>query len=223
MAEPAIFVRRKFIRRIERLEQFVVAFAEFQRITGDVRLVFLRRIPYTMLISDWRPSEDIKQLAFTTPRTVTYTWGANNSQYSSLWVGNDIALGIAGACYHNMDIPLAVNFKGANPYLPRTYFIADGRRDPYGKKVINEGSGPHQKTLHLKPFWAGTQAERDALGLVVYRPSDYSTTTNPTLESHIILPLEGNEVFVNDIYLDDTAVSFAPAVPQVIPPYNTLM
>ncbi|MBQ9448199.1 MAG: hypothetical protein IJU61_16490, partial [Victivallales bacterium] len=105
-----------------------------------------RRIPYTMLISDWRPSEDIKKLATTTPRTVTYTWGGNNNQYSSLWVGNDIALGIAGTCYHNMDIPLAVNFTGENPYLPRAYFIADGRRDPYGKKVINEGSGPHQKT-----------------------------------------------------------------------------
>ncbi len=171
-----------------------------------------RRIPYTMLISDWRPTEDIKQLAFTTPRTVTYTWGANNSQYSSLWIGNDIALGIAGACYHNMDIPLAVNFKGENPLLPRAYFIADGRRDPYGKKVINEGSGPHQKTLHLKPFWAGTQAERDALGLVVYRPSDYSTAANPTLESHIVLPLEGDEIFI-----DDTPVTIAPAETTVIP------
>lgn len=171
-----------------------------------------RRIPYTMLISDWRPTEDIKQLAFTTPRTVTYTWGANNSQYSSLWVGNDIALGIAGACYHNMDIPLAVNFKGENPLLPRAYFIADGRRDPYGKKVINEGSGPHQKTLHMKPFWAGTQAERDTLGLVVYRPSDYSTAANPTLESHIVLPLEGDEIFI-----DDTPGTIAPAETQVIP------
>ncbi len=171
-----------------------------------------RRMPYTMLISDWRPSEDIKKLAFSTPRTVTYTWGANNSQYSSLWVGNDIALGIAGACYHNMDIPLAVNFKGENPLLPRAYFIADGRRDPYGKKVINEGSGPHQKTLHMKPFWAGTQAERDALGLVVYRPSDYSTAANPTLESHIVLPLEGDEIFI-----DDTPVTITPAETQVIP------
>ncbi len=127
-------------------------------------------MPYTMLISDWRPTDDILQLATTTPRTVNYTWGADSSQYSSLWVGNDIALGIAGACYHNMDIPLAVNFKGENPMLPRAYFIADGRRDPYGKKVINEGTGPHQKTLHLKPFWGGTQVARDALGLVVYRP-----------------------------------------------------
>ena len=171
-----------------------------------------RRIPYTMLISDWRPSEDIKKLATTTPRTVTYTWGGNNNQYSSLWVGNDIALGIAGACYHNMDIPLAVNFKGENPYLPRAYFIADGRRDPYGKKVINEGSGPHQKTLHLKPFWSGTQAGRDALGLVVYRPTDYSTATNPTLESHIVLPLEGDEIFI-----DDTPITFVPAETTVIP------
>ena len=171
-----------------------------------------RRIPYTMLISDWRPTEDILSLATTTPRTVNYTWGADSSQYSSLWVGNDIALGIAGACYHNMDIPLAVNFKGENPMLPRAYFIADGRRDPYGKKVINEGTGPHQKTLHLKPFWGGTQVAKDALGLVVYRPFDFSTATNPTLESHIVLPLEGDEIFI-----DDTQVEFTPAAPMAIP------
>ena len=41
MAEPAVFVGGQFVRRIERLEQFVVAFTELQRITGDVRLVFL--------------------------------------------------------------------------------------------------------------------------------------------------------------------------------------
>lgn len=145
--------------------------------------------------SSWRPGKDITGLATVTPRFVEQIWGDSRAQNRYLWAGQHIALGVSGACYHNMDIPLAVNFASDSP-IPRGYFIADGRRDPYGKKVIPEG-GAHMKTLHLKPFWAGVQKGQDALGLVVYRQQDI-LPTNPTLESHLVLPTGVDEILLND-------------------------
>ena len=156
--------------------------------------------PISMLVSDWRPSAETLALADVTPRLVEQSWGEAHTQYRSLWIGNHISLSVAGSCYHNMDIPLTANF-AANPRDPRVYFIADGRRDPYGRKPIPEGSGPHKKTLHLRPFWAGAQRNRDALGLVLYRPQDVPNGT-PTLESHIVFPAAVDEVRIGDTMID---------------------
>lgn len=159
--------------------------------------------PVSMLLSTWRPSAETLALADTIPRLVEQSWGEEENQFRTLWIGRHIALGISGACYHNMDIPLAVNFAERDPHpRPRIYFIADGRRDPYGRKPIPEENGPHRKTLHLRPFWAGTQQSRDALGLVLYRPQDIPNET-PTLESHIVFPAD-----VEEIRLDRTAFDF---------------
>ena len=152
--------------------------------------------PLPFELSDWRPDAAIRELAARTPRTVVSMWGEEPEKVRVLWTGKNVSLGIAGANYWNMDIPLSVDFASTNS-IPRTYFIADGRRDPYGRKKIPEGNGPHQKTLHLRPFWAGAQRGRDALGLVAYRPGDIPPET-PTLESHIVFPCDVDEVFVND-------------------------
>ena len=152
--------------------------------------------PLPFELSTWRPDAAIRELAARTPRTVVSMWGEEPDKVRVLWTGKNISLGIAGANYWNMDIPLSVDFASTNS-IPRAYFIADGRRDPYGRKKIPEGNGPHQKTLHLRPFWAGAQRGRDALGLVAYRPGDIPPET-PTLESHIVFPCDVDEVFVND-------------------------
>ena len=152
--------------------------------------------PLRFELSRWRPGETIRALAETTPRFVESMWGEETGQVRTLWTGRHVSLGIAGANYWNMDIPLAVDFAATNR-LPRAYFIADGRRDPYGMKKIPEGRGPHEKTIHLRPFWAGVQREREALGLAVYRPQDIPPET-PTLESHVVFPSEVDEVLVND-------------------------
>ena len=152
--------------------------------------------PLPFELSTWRPDAAIRELAARTPRTVAAMWGEEPWKVRVQWTGRNVSLGIAGANYWNMDIPLAVDFASPKP-IPRAYFIADGRRDPYGRKKIPEGSGPHQKTLHLRPFWTGAQRGRDALGLVLYRPGDIPSET-PTLESHIVFPCDVDEVFVND-------------------------
>ena len=158
------------------------------------------RLPPELVLSDWRPPASITSLASLAPRTITSFWGEDDDSYRTLWVGHNIALGVSGANYWNMDIPLAVDF--ASPTRKaRGYFIADARRDPYGMKKIPEGNGPHQKTLHLRPFWCGVQRGRDALGLAVYRPGDVPTDT-PTLESHFVFPSD-----VDEIYADDTSLA----------------
>ena len=155
-----------------------------------------------LVLSDWRPPASITSLASLAPRFIVSFWGEDDDSYRTLWVGRHIALGVSGANYWNMDIPLAVDF--ASPKRKaRGYFIADARRDPYGLKKIPEGNGPHQKTLHLRPFWCGVQRGRDALGLVVYRPGDVPPDS-PTLESHFVFPCDVDEICIGDTPLKPT-------------------
>ena len=152
-----------------------------------------------LVLSDWRPSDSITSLASLVPRSLVSFWGEDDDRYRTLWIGRNVALGVSGANYWNMDIPLAVDFASATRKV-RGYFIADARRDPYGMKKIPEGNGPHQKTLHLRPFWCGVQRGRDALGLAVYRPGDVPPDA-PTLESHFVFPGDVDEVYAGDVPL----------------------
>lgn len=172
------------------------AIASYMRATGLAAPLADRSElpPLALELSPWRPDAAIRELAARTPRTVVARWGERPEQVRAQWTGRHVALGIAGANYGNMDIPLAIDFASAKR-IPRVYFIADGRRDPYGRKKIPAGN--HQKTLHLRPFWAGVQRGRDALGLVAYRSSDIPDAT-PTLESHIVFPCDVDEVRIND-------------------------
>ena len=139
-------------------------------------------LPLELLLSDWRPAAAITGLASRAPRTIVSFWGEEDDKYRTAWIGQNVSL--------------AVDFASPTRQA-RGYFIADARRDPYGMKKIPEGNGPHQKTLHLRPFWCGVQRGRDALGLVVYRPGDVPPDT-PTLESHFVFPSDVTEIFVND-------------------------
>ena len=153
------------------------------------------RLPPELDISDWRPDAAITALAAKAPRSLVSFWGEEDDKYRTAWIGRNVSLGIVGANYWNMDIPLAVDFASARQQV-RGYFIADARRDPYGMKKIPEGNGPHQKTLHLHPFWCGVQRGHDALGLAVYRPGDVPPDT-PTLESHLVFPSDADEIYVD--------------------------
>ena len=154
------------------------------------------RPPLELVLSEWRPPASIMSLASLAPRTIVSFWGEDDEKYRTAWIGRNIALGVSGANYWNMDIPLAIDF-ASSTRKARGYFIADARRDPYGMKKIPEGNGPHQKTLHLRPFWCGVQRGRDALGLAVYRPGDVPQDT-PTLESHFVFPGDVDEIYVGD-------------------------
>ena len=158
------------------------------------RKVRIEEPPLEFALDDWRPDAATKALATRAGRVLESRWGEEPERTRTYWAGRHVALGVAGANYWNMDIPLQVDLAATNRSV-RGYFIPDERRDPYGMKKIPEGTGPHQKTLHLKPFWMGAQRGRDALGLVMYRAGDVTPDT-PTLESHFVFPSDVDEIWV---------------------------
>jgi len=144
-------------------------------------------------LARWRPDETLRQMsAQRLPRLVRQRWGTGGSRGRTHLLLRDVTLSTSGANYGPMDLPLTVDLPGARN-LVRCYFIPDARRDPYGKKKVP--AGPHEKTLHLRPFWTATQRRADALGLVMYRPGDYPD--NPaSLESHFVMPRDLDGLWV---------------------------
>jgi hypothetical protein len=139
-------------------------------------------------------SPAIRQLSEKFPRLVTQSWGLDRGQTRTHYLCADVTLSSAGAGYGGrMDLPLTIDLPGPREGV-RGFFIPDGRGDPYGKIKIQE-SQAHAKTLHLRPFWTAAQRRVDALGLVLYRPIDVPDDTR-TLESHFVLPLEVDEIWV---------------------------
>ncbi len=140
-------------------------------------------------------SPAIRRLSEKLPRLVTQSWGLDRGQTRTHYVCADVTLSSAGAGYGGkMDLPLTVDLPGPREGV-RGYFIPDGRHDPYGKIKIQE-SQAHAKTLHLQPFWTAAQRRVDALGLTVYRAKDVPDGTT-TLESHFVLPLDVEEIWVD--------------------------
>lgn len=141
-------------------------------------------------------SPAIRALADVFPRTITQTWGLERSQWRTHFLSADVTLSTAGAGYGGrMDLPLTVDLPSPREGV-RGYFIPDGRGDPYGKVKIAE-SAAHSKTLHLRPFWTAAQRRVDAIGMAVYRRGDVPEGTK-TLESHFVLPLDVDEIWIGD-------------------------
>lgn len=146
-------------------------------------------------VAAWRPEDSLKALsAERFPRTVRQKWGTGRTHARTHVLFPDVTLSSSGACYGSMDLPLTVNLPGG-PNSLRCYFIPDGRRDPYGKKLIP--AGPHEKTLHLTPFFAAAQRGVDALAVVVYREGDVPDGA-PSLESHFVMPADVDGFWIGD-------------------------
>lgn len=163
------------------------------------------------VLGRWQPPASLLEMSRTRfPRLVVQSWGPQTNQWRMQYLLPDVTLGSAGAIYHNMDLPLTVDLPGGLD-MPRCYFIPDARHDPYGKAKIPEGSGAHEKTLHLKPFWAAAQRKTDALGLVLYRDED-QTRVAKTLESHFVLPRA-----VDGFWVGDERIAIKEGTPLTVP------
>jgi hypothetical protein len=161
-------------------------------------------------LAKWQPPQRLREMSQQRlPRLVRQSWGIGGSHSRTHYVLPDVSLSSSAANYGPMDLPLTADFPGDRESV-RCYFIPDARRDPYGKKRIPAGGG-HEKTLHLRPFFTAAQRTVDALGLVVYRDGDL-TDTPATLESHIVLPLD-----VDGIWIGDAPVQLDPGTPAVVP------
>jgi hypothetical protein len=139
------------------------------------------------LMGRWLPPPEFLTLnRGNLPRLVRQRWGITPAESRTSAMYPDISLGTAATTYGTQDVTLAVDLPGPRDAV-RCYFIPDGRGDPYGKVKYATGSAKHMKALHLGPFWAAAQRNRDALGLVVYRPEDLKNPPPTDLQSHFVL------------------------------------
>ena len=177
--------------------------------------------------AQYQPPPEIAALVDLYPRWVTRTWGRNQGQWAAMYMFEDIVLGTAGAKYdaqQNMvqviDMP---DYETANDsrrmakeqrftpqtwqLSPRSYFIADGREDPYGTKLYETGSGGQQKPLHLDALWYGSQRTVDSLGIALYPPEVLADPVVINVQSHFVVrkPLS--------IWLGDEQITLSPHQP----------
>ena len=177
-------------------------------ITGEIRGSTAAIWP---ALGRWQPPAALYQTSATKfPRLIRQVWGVQPLQFRTHYLAADVTLGSSAANYHNMDMPLTVDLPGPVDY-PRCYFIPDARHDPYGKVKIQEGKGPHSKTLHLRPFWTAAQRKADALGLVLYQDEDM-TKAGKSLESHFVMPRD-----VDGFWIGDRQVTLKAGAPATFP------
>jgi hypothetical protein len=167
---------------------------------GRPREPSFRFSSFTPLYAGWQPPPELWQLCATRyPRLVEQTWGAEPFRSRTHYVCEDVTLSTAWRSYPGgrMDIPLSSDFPGTREERqPRLSFIPDGRRDPYGKKSVFDGK-THAKAFHLDPWWAGVQDAGDALGVAVYRDSDFRDATG-TLDSHLLFRKKLDSLWINE-------------------------
>jgi len=150
-----------------------------------------------LVMGEWRPSGELFHINRTRfPRLVRQAWGPDPMQSRTHYVMKDVSLGSSSANYHNMDMPLCIDL-ASDTDIPRCYFIPDCRNDPYGKIRIQEGKGPHSKTLHMRPFWTAAQRSSDAIGLVLYRKEPMLDGAT-VLKSHFVMPRNIDGFWVGD-------------------------
>ncbi|MDR2439305.1 MAG: hypothetical protein LBE12_08050, partial [Planctomycetaceae bacterium] len=94
-------------------------------------------------------------------------------------------------------------FKEPLKFLPRNYFIADGREDPYGTKRYPTSNAGHEKPLHAEAFWFGTQRTVDALGIVIYTPETLNDPVLTNVQSHFVFRIP------EAIFLDNNLIELS--------------
>ncbi|MDR3232699.1 MAG: hypothetical protein LBT46_03365 [Planctomycetaceae bacterium] len=158
----------------------------------------------------YKPDKTILERNNQYPRLINQRWGAGQGQWMTSYILNDIALGSAGAPYYKssrQNMVLTVDLADFEPMpakppriLPRNYFIADGREDPYGTKNYPTSGAGHKKALHMEAFWFGAQRTVDALGIAVYTQETLNDPVLTNVQSHFVFRkpdaifLDGNKI-----------------------------
>ena len=163
--------------------------------------------------AQYQPPKEIVALNAQYPRWTTRNWGQNQGQWATMYMFEDIALGTAGAKYdtqQNMvqviDMPDPIAGTPTR-FKPRSYFIADGREDPYGTKLSPTGSGGQQKALHLDALWFGAQRTVDSLGIALYPPEAIKDPTVINVQSHFVVRKP------ESIWVGDESITLSPHQP----------
>jgi len=171
----------------------------------------------------YQPPPEIVKLNDLYPRGIARNWGRDQGQWAVTYMLDDIVLGTAGAKYNarqNMvqtvdmpdwetaedlaDIPVCLE---TWQFKPRSYFIADGREDPYGTKLYPTGRAEQQKPLHLDALWFGSQRTVDSLGIALYPPEAIADPVVVNVQSHFVVRKP------ESIWINDQQVALSPNQP----------
>ena len=170
----------------------------------------------------YQPPPKIVKLNGQYPRQVTRNWGPDPGQWAAMTMFDDIALGTAGAKYDSQQnmVQVIETADGRRQtaaeqrftpqtwqFKPHSYFIADGREDPYGTKLSPTGSGGQQKALHLDALWFGAHRSVDSLGIALYPPKAIADPLVSNVQSHFVVRKP------ESIWLDDQQVFLSPRLP----------
>ncbi len=167
----------------------------------------------------YRPSPEILALTDKYPRRIEQRWGAEQAQWRTTYILDDIALGTAGASYgrvkQNMILTVDLADYDAVPneqvkLLPRNYFIADGRNDPYGVSKYPTSSAGHEKALHMDAAWIGAQRDGDALGVALYPAWTLNGEIMTNVQSHFVFRKP------DAVYIDDKKIVLDRNIPVSI-------
>ena len=169
--------------------------------------------------AQYTPTKEILALTEKYPRRISQRWGAEQMQWKTTFVLDDIALGTAGAAYgrvkQNMILTVDLaDYVGipaeAVTVLPRNYFISDGREDPYGINTYPTSSAGHQKALHMDQVWIGAQRDGDAIGVAMYPAWTLNEEVMTNVQSHFVFRKP------DAIYFQNQKISLEPNVPKPV-------
>jgi hypothetical protein len=146
------------------------------------------------------------------PRLVRERWGMRLNQSRTQALEPDVTLSCSASAYFYQDAPMTVDLPG-DRNLPRCYFIADGREDPYGRTRVEAGMAKHLKAVHMVPFWTAAQRRRDALGLVIYRAGDLKAGSPENLQSHLVLRRPADGLWLAGQPIEVRRTGFQPVPP----------
>jgi hypothetical protein len=157
------------------------------------------KTPYNAYAFAMPSASAAKWLSAPLPRFIESRWGEEPQQRLSHYLGKNLSVASAQANYYNMDTaPLAISL-GSGQDVPVISFLMEGRRDYYGtQRIVEPGSG-HLKSLHLRPFLASVQHEREVLFAA---SGSNDSNFNSALESVLILPADAS------FWLDDKPLDF---------------
>jgi len=134
----------------------------------------------------WKPPAKLTKMALTQyPHDVRQRYGSRGASWRRHVIYHDITLGCSGKGYGVMDLPLTVSLPGERT-ASRCYFIADGRKDPYGKRKFSVGSAGHTKALHLAPLWAAASGGDQAMAIALYSAPVVNRANVINLQSHFV-------------------------------------
>jgi hypothetical protein len=147
-------------------------------------------------------------LARRTPRFVVQRFIAEPWARSTNYIGETLAIGVAGECRGPEDKSLAIHLPGG-PATANVTLVLDGRDDPYGRRKEPVGHGGQSKAHHLRTFLVSSQRGPRITAAWMFDPAVPAFKADPEdlscLRAHLIMPADA-EVWTSDERLIDGAV-----------------